>query len=24
VNINYVRHLKLMTGMTPRAGASAS
>ena len=23
-NINYVRHLKLMTGMTPRAGASAS
>jgi hypothetical protein len=21
-NINYVRHLKLMTGMTPRAGAS--
>lgn len=23
-NINYVRHLKLMTGMAPRAGASAS
>ncbi len=23
-NINYVRHLKLMTGMTPRAGASAN
>jgi hypothetical protein len=23
-NINYVRHLKLMTGMTPRASASAS
>jgi hypothetical protein len=22
-NVNYVRHLKLMTGMTPRAGASA-
>jgi hypothetical protein len=24
VNINYVRHLKLMTGMTPRAGASVN
>lgn len=23
-NINYVRHLKLITGMTPRAGASAN
>jgi hypothetical protein len=23
-NINYVRHLKLMTGMTPRAGAAAT
>jgi exopolyphosphatase / guanosine-5'-triphosphate,3'-diphosphate pyrophosphatase len=23
-NINYVRHLKLMTGMTPRAGAPAN
>jgi exopolyphosphatase/guanosine-5'-triphosphate,3'-diphosphate pyrophosphatase len=24
VNINYVRHLKLMTGMTPRAAATAT